>query len=120
MVSGRHTSSKVLDYAGPLVYFVGDSLENLQFQFDYEAGGPVVLNASTVNVAVSRIKGNTAIFTGTATLTDANNGFAVLDWGSFTFQSPGTYIGQCEIVYAGRSFGTQRFLIEVIEKVAGL
>lgn len=120
MTNARHTSSNVLDYAGPLVYFVGDSLPDLEIEIDYDAGGPVVLTTATVNFAVSRLKGMSSVYTASATITDSNHGFCILSWGSFVFNSPGTYIGQGRITYSGRSISTQKFLIEVREGNPGL
>lgn len=114
-------SSRVQDIAGPLVYFVGDALPDLQIELDYESGGPVVLTDSTVTVSVARLKGTTAVKTGTALLTDALHGFAVFSWGAFRFGSPGTYIGQVRVTFdGGAPLSSQKFLIEVVEKVPGL
>ena len=120
MVQSRY-SSRVMDMAGPLLYFVGDALPDLQIELDYESGGPVVLTGATVTVSIARLKGSSAVKTGTATLTDALNGFAVFSWGAFTFGSPGTYIGQVRVTYSGGApLSSQKFLIEVAEKVPGL
>lgn len=121
MVSVGHFNSRMLEYAGPLVYFVGDALPNLTLEFNYDLGGPVVLTGSTVTVSISRLKGTTAIKTDTASLTDANHGICVFSWGSFIFNSPGTYVGQARIVDVdGSPLGSQKFLIEVLTKVPGL
>jgi len=99
---------------------LGDSLPDLTFEIDYDSGGPVVLTGATVTCAISRLKGITAAITGTCTLTDANAGICIFSFGAFTFTSPGTYIGQVKITNSTRVLSTQKFLIEVVEKVAGL
>lgn len=121
MVSSRHTSSRLEDYAGPLIWWVGISLPDLQIEFDYESGGPLVLTATTVLVSISRYQGATSVYSSSATLTDANHGFCVFSFGTFVFNSPGLYEGQAKITNAGgRSIHSQKFLIKVENNVSGL
>lgn len=121
MVMSRQASSVVSKPVGPMEFFVGDALPDLQLELDYDSGGPVVLTGATVTVAVSRLNGSTTVTSGTASLTDALNGRAIYSWGSFTFNSPGAYIGQCKVTFSGgKTQATQKFLINVSQKVVGL
>lgn len=121
MVSARGVTSKILEPAGPLVYMIGESLPDITFELDYDSGGPLVLTNMVATVAVARLKGVTPTITGTCTITDASNGICIFSWGSFTFTSPGTYLGQVKVTnVSNRPIFTQKFLIEVVESVAGL
>jgi len=117
-----HFGSKVQEYAGTLTYFVGDTLPNLTLNIAYDGGaGAVDLTNATINVSIARLTGKMAIKSGTATLKSAVNGEALFSWGNFTFNSPGTYVGQVRIDFAGTApLSTQKFLIEVLNRVAGL
>ncbi len=99
---------------------MGDTLPNLELELIYESGGALVLEDSpTVTVSIARLNGKTAVKTGVATIADAGNGRAVFAWGGFTFNSPGTYVGQVQVQFSSHPISTQKFLIEVLQKVPG-
>lgn len=120
------TNNVIAQYAGPYTMWTRTLLQPMFIELMYsKRGGPVILGQNsvpaTVRCSVARKDSHHFTHNPTSSVHDINNGVVEIDWGSFTFSSPGLYELQFVATLPdGTPIPSQKLLLDVQTKVAGL